>query len=271
MSADPEAVREFERSGWNRAAATYEESFATATRQFIPALLDAAAVGPGMRVLDVCCGPGFVAAAAATRGASATGVDFSPAMLAVAEARHPQVPFDPGDAETLPYPPASFDAVVSNFGVHHVPRPGMALGSAHAVLRPGGRIAFTIWAAPADNVAWKLMFDAVERFGDPAASQAPPPGGGFRTPDICMDALREAGFADIRTRRLDATWRHRDGRALVAALQAGTARMAALISAQDPAALPAIIADINARSAPYRDEVGIAVPIAAFVASGMKV
>lgn len=68
MDFDPEAVREFEREGWNRAARAYETSFATATRQFIQALLDAAGVGQGAVVLDVACGPGFVTQAAADRG-----------------------------------------------------------------------------------------------------------------------------------------------------------------------------------------------------------
>jgi len=67
MPFDPDSVREFERAGWNRAAAAYEASFSTATRPFIDPLLDAAAIGAGQRVLDLCCGPGFVAAAAASR------------------------------------------------------------------------------------------------------------------------------------------------------------------------------------------------------------
>jgi ubiquinone/menaquinone biosynthesis C-methylase UbiE len=169
--ADSEAIRAFEHAGWERAANRYEASFATATRQFIPALLDAAEVAPGQSVLDVACGPGFVAAGAAERGANPRGLDFSAAMLAVARGLHPAIAFDQGDAEALPYAEGVFDAVVSNFGIHHVPRPIVALRGAHRVLRPGGALAFTIWAAPAENIAWKLVFDAIRRCGDAAASQ----------------------------------------------------------------------------------------------------
>ncbi len=99
---------------------------------------------------------------------------------------------------------------------------------------------------------------------------APPPGGGFNSPKQCADALRHVGFVDCTTELVRATWHHADAQALVASLQAGTARMAAMIEAQRPAAMPAIIADIDARAEPYRDAQGIAVPIAAVIASGVK-
>jgi len=270
MSFDPEAVRAFERAGWERAAAGYESAFATATRQFVDPLLDAAAVGAGDRVLDLCCGPGFVGGAALGRGGRATGLDFSAAMLAEARARFPAVDFRPGDAEAPPFEDSCFDAVVSNFGIHHVPCPALALSGAHRVLRPGGRFAFTIWAGHADNIAWKLVFEAIGRHGDPRASSAPPPGGGFASAEDCLAALADAGFVDTGTRLVRAIWRHRDAASLLAALAAGTARMAALIAAQPAGALPEIGAGIEAAAAPWRDAGGLALPIAAVVAAGKR-
>jgi SAM-dependent methyltransferase len=270
MSFDPEAVREFERAGWNRAAPAYEAAFATATRQFVPALLDAAGVAPGRQVLDIACGPGVVTACAAELGATATGLDFSPAMLDIARTRHPALRFDHGDAEALPYADATFDSVVANFGIHHVPRPGIALREAYRVLRPYGRLAFTVWAAPEVNTAWKLLFDAIARCGEATASDAPVPGGGFNSEAQCRSALLDAGFAGITTQTAEARWQHADAGALLAALRAGTARMAALIAAQDVALLPAIVADMAAAAMPYRDPAGIAVPVAAIVAAGVK-
>src|SRR6266851_2404088 len=108
MDFDPQAIRAFEHAGWQRAAPRYGGTFAAATRGFIAALLDAARVGLHTRVLDVACGPGYVAAAAAARGAGAAGVDFSPAMLAVARAAHPRIEFAAGDAEALAHPDDSF-------------------------------------------------------------------------------------------------------------------------------------------------------------------
>jgi SAM-dependent methyltransferase len=271
MRFDPDAVREFERAGWNRAAATYEASFATATRQFIDPLLDAAAFGAGARVLDLCCGPGFVAGEAMARGAVVSGLDFSTAMLAEARARFPAIRFDHGDAEAPPYDDASFAAVVSNFGIHHVPRPGLALAQIHRVLRRGGTFAFSIWAGYAENVAWRLVFDAVGRFGDPRASTAPPPGGGFATAADCLRALDEAGFSDPGARLVRGVWRHKDAASLLAALRAGTARMAAMIEAQTDDAMPAIVAGLQAAAEPWREPGGgLAVPIACVIATGSK-
>jgi len=268
---DSEAIRAFEHSRWQRAAPVYAASFATATRLFGDALLDAAGVRVGTRMLDLACGPGIVTAIAATRGAIPRGLDFSSAMLAVARASHQGVEFVEGDAEAPPFPDGAFDAVVSNFGIHHVPRPALALTAAHRVLRAGGRVAFSFWAEPTKNVAWKLLFDAVRRCGDPrAASAAPPPGGGFATAQDCLDALSAAGFADVRAQLEQRIWRHADGAGLVAALRAGTARMAAMIEAQPPDLLPAIIADIEANAAAFRDANGLALPVAAVIASGAK-
>ena len=270
MSFDPDAVRAFERAGWDRAAAGYENSFATATRQFIEPLLEAAAVRSGATVLDLCCGPGFAGAGAAARGAHVTGLDFSPPMLAEARARFPAIAFDEGDAEALPYDDASFDAAVSNFGIHHVPRPVVALAEVHRVLRPGGRFAFTIWAGHDENIAWRLVFDAIREHGDPGASNAPGPGGGFASAGDCLGALEGAGFVAASARLVRGKWRHKDAASLLSALRSGTARMAALIEAQPRAAMPTILSALRNSANAWRDGAGIAVPIACVVADGTR-
>ncbi|MFL5257487.1 MAG: class I SAM-dependent methyltransferase [Rhodopila sp.] len=268
--SDAEAIRQFEHAGWERAADTYEASFAPATRQFVSDLLDAAGVGPGNAVLDIACGPGHVTKAAAEQGAAACGLDFSAAMLRVARGRYPGLTFDQGDAEHLPYADGAFDAVISNFGIHHVPRPALAIGEAFRVLRGGGRIAFTIWAAPSENKAWGLVFDAIRACGDPAASKAPPPGGRFGAPADCIRVLEDGGFSGAAVRQLRGVWRLADGAALLAAMRAGTARMAGLIEAQDPACLPMIAAWIDREAAAYRAASELRIPISAFAAAARR-
>jgi len=80
---------DFERAGWENAAASYELGFGDVTIQSVGPILDAVGAGPGVRLLDVACGPGYVAAAAARRKSSVVGIDFSPAMVALASERNP--------------------------------------------------------------------------------------------------------------------------------------------------------------------------------------
>jgi len=142
---DPEAVRTFEHARWQRAAGVYEATFAGATRPFMEALLDAAQVGSGTRILDIACGPGLLASGACARGAVARGVDFSPAMLAVARARDTAVQFDEGDAEALPFGNDQFDVVSSVFGAMFAPNQEQTASELLRVTRPGGRIGLASW------------------------------------------------------------------------------------------------------------------------------
>jgi ubiquinone/menaquinone biosynthesis C-methylase UbiE len=270
MEFDPHGIRAFERASWQRVAADYGDTFAAATRGFVEPLLDAAAVGAQMRVLDVCCGPGLVARAAAARGASAAGVDFSSAMLALARAAQPRVEFSQGDAEALPYAEECFDAVVANFGVHHVPRPTKALAEMHRVLAPGGRAAFTVWPRPDSNVPWQLLFDAIRAHGALDAAKTPPPSGSINNEESCRNALAEVGFHEVGARRIERAWAVKSVRDLLAAFRNGTARTAALIDAQDAAVLPAIAAHMAQHAERYRRADALDIPIAAIVAWGRK-
>lgn len=270
MDFDPEIVRAFEHRGWERAAADYGDTFARASGAFVDELLDAAGIAAGMRVLDLACGTGIATAAAARRGARAVGRDFSAAMLRQARTAHPALELDHGDAEDLPYPDASFDAVVSNFGMHHLPFPERAAAEARRVLRPGGVFAFTAWAEPARNIAWRLLFDAVAAHGNRDAAKTPPSGGGLARPEAALAVLQGAGFAACEAPFAAGVWPIAAPGDLVAALRRGTVRTAALIEAQNPAALPAIEAAVARAIAAYRRGDGYAVPIVAVLARGVR-
>ena len=111
---------EFEHAGWQRVADKYDSVWSSSTRQFIPPLLDAAEVSGKMALLDVGCGPGYVSAAAAERGAEPVGLDFSNEMIGIAKKAFPQIEFREGDAQNLPFADGTFDRVVANFALLHV-------------------------------------------------------------------------------------------------------------------------------------------------------
>ena len=118
-----ESFFDFEHAGWEAIPNQYHQAFGQLTTQAITSLLDAVDIKRGDKFLDIASGPGYVAAAAARRGATALGVDFSAAMVAHAQQFHPSIDFREGDAEQLPLGNGLFDAAVMNFGILHLGRP----------------------------------------------------------------------------------------------------------------------------------------------------
>ena len=165
MSYDPDAFNEFEAAGWEEAATANMDYSARVTATFAEPLLDAAGVQAGTEVLDVATGPGVVAGVAARRGARVVGVDVADAMLQLAAERHPESTFVRGDAASLPFADASFDAAVCGFGLLHMGRPERAATEVARVLRPGRRAALSVWNVPARSRLHGIVFDAIEEVG----------------------------------------------------------------------------------------------------------
>ncbi len=159
-------------------------------------------------MLDVASGPGLVAAAAAERGVRVTGVDFASAMVDQARRRYPEIAFREGDAESLAFADGGFDAVVMSFGMLHLARPDAAIAEAHRVLRPGGRYAFTVWAAPEKAVGFGMALRAIEKFGKAQVTLPDgPPFFRFSDPAGTRATLEQAGFTDVELKELPLVWR----------------------------------------------------------------
>ena len=138
----------------DRKAGYWDDSLGLVTLGAIDPLIEAVEVGPGVRVLDIACGTGALAAAAARRGASIIGMDFAPTMIGEAIRRYPGIDFRVGDAEAIPLADASVDAVTCSFGMLHMERPERVLVEVARVLRPvTGRFAVRTWTCVVASVA----------------------------------------------------------------------------------------------------------------------
>jgi ubiquinone/menaquinone biosynthesis C-methylase UbiE len=167
-TVDFEAIKKAQRAGWE----TGDYPRVGNTLQIIAErLVEAADVRAGQRVLDVACGQGNAALAAARRFAVATGVDYATNLLAQgrerAEVEHLDVVFTEGDAERLPSPDADFDLVLSTVGVMFAPDHQRAADELARVTRVGGKIALACWT-PSGMIG--QLFRTV-------AGWAPPPPG----------------------------------------------------------------------------------------------
>ena len=130
---------------------------------------------PGMKVLDAACGTGNLAVIAARRGCVTFGLDIASNLVAQARERARQesldIEFTEGDAEAMPYPDASFDVVVSMYGVMFTPRPERVVSELQRVVRPGGLIALANWT-PAGFIG--KMFAVFARHLPPPAGLPSP-------------------------------------------------------------------------------------------------
>lgn len=173
-------------------------------------LLAAAALAPGETLLEVGAGPGGVGLAAARQTEVERVIlsDIAPPMIDIARERARRFGLDNvdlqvADAAALPLPDACVHAVVSRFAFQAMPDPGAAFAEALRVLRPGGRLAFTVFPAPERN-PWASL--AMQALAD--AVGAPQPGaqrpGMFALADEphLLALLASAGFAEVRLEHL---------------------------------------------------------------------
>jgi SAM-dependent methyltransferase len=212
---EPAATHPWDRAaeGWNRHSALIDAWLHEVTQ----AMLSAAGVAQGARVLDVAAGAGGQTLAVA-RSVGASGyvlaTDISARILALAldNARaqglgnvHIQV----ADAQALGLAGAAFDAAVSRLGLMFCQQPGAALGGIAAALKPGGRLAAVVFAEPQANPCAAILMATACRHARLPAPSPFEPGTLFSLgkPGLLEQLLGAAGFADILVQRVAAPLR----------------------------------------------------------------
>lgn len=184
------------------------DRFEAMAAPFGEAMFEAVRLQPGERVLDIGCGYATTTIEAAERvspSGHVVGVDISAAMLAVARQRTAAAPVEniellEADAQVHGFESASFDAMISRFGIMFFNDPEAALGNLARALRPGGRLAFTCWQGPLQSewvaVALGAAVKHVGRAPELGPADAPGPWA-FADGDRVTRLMRAGGFADV--------------------------------------------------------------------------
>nr|WP_236145713.1 class I SAM-dependent methyltransferase [Verrucosispora sp. SN26_14.1] len=235
---------------FDRSAATYDrvgvEFFGPMGRE----LVRRAGVRPGQQVLDVGCGRGAVlmpAAQAVGPDGDVVGIDLAPTMVDltradVATAGLPNVRVEVADAEDPPLPEATFDTVLAGLVVFMLPAPLPALRAYHRLLRPGGRLGVTTFAAYDPRFSEAL--GTLARHVPPERRQPPATGreDDFATRESTGDLLRRAGYHQVTVEDVPFESRFRDSDHFVAWVWSHGSR--AILESIPPERLPAALADV---------------------------
>jgi len=173
-------------------------------------------VDAGDRLLDVACGSGLAIELARLRGASCSGIDASPRLVAVARDRNPDCDIRVGDMHALPWDPASFDVVTSFRGIWGTTPE--AVGEIFRVLRPGGRAGITVWGhLKASPGAWALapfLLATAEKIGNQAVMVS------LGRPGAGEQLLESYGFTGVERLDVPFAWEFADPELYARALAA---------------------------------------------------
>ena len=205
---DARLQRRIQRYGWDLAVQAYARHWHGPLAGVQGELLALAAPAPGEAVLDVACGTGVVAVAAAQAvgaGGRVLGVDLADAMVQTCRQRAQQLglgqaAFERMDAEQLQLPDAGFDLALCALGLMYVPDADAALRELHRVLRPGGRAVLAVWGHRA-RCGWAPLFGIVD---DEVRSEVCPLFFGLGQGDALVRRCAAAGLqVGVQRRRSD--------------------------------------------------------------------
>ena len=213
---DPEKFRATTRAQWEETAQAWDRWTPLLARWLGPAteaMMEAAGVGPGARVLDIAAGAGDQTLVAARRAGPAGHVlatDISPTILLYAKAAAKKAGLANVETRELDgerhdlLPAASFDAAISRVGLIYFPDQQRALAGIRHALKPGGRFAAVVYSTPEKNPFFSVPVGIIRR-----RAQLPPPLPGQPGPfslggeGVLARTLEQAGFRDVQVRKVD--------------------------------------------------------------------
>lgn len=197
----------------------HSESYASVLEPTLQPIADEITDRAGLRgterALDLATGTGYIARTLSRAGASVTGMDISLGMLAKARSLSPAgIPFVVGDAHNIPFRNQSFNLVTCGLSLTHFSRVAVALRGIFRVLRPEGQFISSAWGSEGQNPSKSAAVTVRKRFLEDRELTFAGEFGNDLWEDVSRgsDALRQAGFVDVRvtTMELSGTYRHSD-------------------------------------------------------------
>lgn len=282
-SFDPEKFRATTRTQWEAAAEAWDRWSPLLARWLGPAtdaMVDAAGVGPGARVLDIAAGAGEQTLVAARR-AGATGyvlaTDISPGILRYARAAAEKAGLANVETRELDgerhdqLPAGSFDAAISRVGLIYFPDQQRALAGIRHALRPGGRFAAVVYSTPDQNPFFALPVGIIRR-----RAQLPPPLPGQPGPfslggeGVLQRTLEQAGFRDVQVRKVDSPLRLPTAAECVRFERESFGALLQMMSGMDDAERAATWEEIESTLARFETGEGFVGPCEMLVGSGTR-
>lgn len=263
MGSPPAEVRETQRRHWTSVADAWGKWFDWTEQNFAPLtawLRDQTGWQPDTHVLDVGCGSGYpalAAAAAVLPGGTVTAIDISPKMIGVASRRAADVglnnlDFREMDSDALDFPDETFDAVTCVCTLMFSPEPQRAVGEIRRVLKPGGRFGIVVWDEPSLNPFSMVLVSIMSRFiALPPLPGADAPGPfRFAAAEALASVLQSGGFSTftIENRRLTFDFPSVEAYLQIVSEVAGWTRRLQALSAGDQSRVRQAVADA---AAPY--------------------
>lgn len=179
---------------FTRQAVPFSQKTAMSSNTIFKLMLDMCQITPEDIALDVACGPGLTACAAATIAACVTGIDLTPAMIERAKVRQAELgltnlSWQVGDVYALPFEDDSFSLVLTRFSFHHFLNPAGVLAEMIRVCQPGGRVMVWDSVPDADKAD---AYNQLEKLKDPSHARA-------LTEEELLAIIRESELTNIRT------------------------------------------------------------------------